>query len=176
MSTLRTTLTLPSNQEHRKLPKPTTNKTQQIHTSWLQYINYEALPLAKPTKYETITTHTSLERGTTKKQGATRTGDTYITPSETIITPYDVIELKDHRHLNNQTTYMVSQWSPEILTQEQISACTKEEFQPKHVHPITYQTGTPIYEVHWQPAWQLKSTITECESGPQTLAQYKQRT
>jgi hypothetical protein len=28
MSTLRTTLTLPSNQEHRKLPKSTTNKTQ----------------------------------------------------------------------------------------------------------------------------------------------------
>jgi hypothetical protein len=76
MSTLRTTLTLPSNQGHRKLPKPTTNKTQQIRTSWLQYINHEALPLAKHTTYETITTHISLERGTTKKQGATHRGDT----------------------------------------------------------------------------------------------------
>jgi hypothetical protein len=125
MSTLRTTITPPSNQEHRKLPKPTTNKTQQIHTQWPQYINHEALPLAKPTTYETITTHISLERGTTKKQGATHAGDTYMTPSETILTSYDVIEIQDHIHLNNQTTYLVSQWSPEILTQEQISACTK---------------------------------------------------
>ncbi len=39
MSTLRTTLTLPSNQEHRKPPKSITNKTQQIHISWLQYID-----------------------------------------------------------------------------------------------------------------------------------------
>ena len=94
-----------------------------------------------------------------------------MTPSETMLTPYDVIEIQDHRHLNNQTTYLVSQWSPEILTQEQISACTKEGFQPKHVHPITHQTGTTIYEVHWQPAWQLETTITDCESGPQALAQ-----
>jgi hypothetical protein len=173
MSTLRTTLTLPSNQEHRKLPKTTTNKTEEIHTSWLQYIDHKALPLAKSTTYETITTHISLERGTNKKQGATHTGDTYMTPSETILTPYDVIEIQDHRHINNQTTYLVSQWSPEILTEEQINACTKEGFQPKHIHPISHQTGTPIYEVHWQPTWQLKSTITDCESGPQALAQYK---
>jgi hypothetical protein len=38
------------------------------------------------------------------------------------------------------------------------------------------QTGTPTYEVHWQPAWQLESTIIESESGPHALAQYKQRT
>jgi hypothetical protein len=108
MSTLRTTLTLPTNQEHRKLPKPTTYKAQKIHPSWLQCINHEALPLAKPTTYETITSHISLERGATKKQGDTYTEDTYMTPSETILTPYDVIEIQDHRHLNNQTTYLVS--------------------------------------------------------------------
>ena len=74
-----------------------------------------------------------------------------MTPSETILTPYDVIEIQDHIHLNDQTIYLVSQWSPEILTQEQINVCTKEEFQPKHI-----QTGTPTYEAHWQPSWQLE--------------------
>jgi hypothetical protein len=108
MSTLRTTLTPPTTQKHRKLPKPTTNKTQQIHPSLLEYISQEAISLAKHTTYETITSHISLERGMTKKQGATYKGDTYMTPSETILTPYDVIGIQDDRHLNNQTTYLVS--------------------------------------------------------------------
>jgi len=89
-----------------------------------------------------------MEKGTTRTQGATYTRDTYMTPSDIIHTPYDVIEIKDHGHLNNQTTYLVTQWSPEILTQEQINACTKEEFQPKHIHPVTHQPGTSIFEVH----------------------------
>ena len=67
-----------------------------MHTSWLQYINHEALPLGKHTTYETITTHISLERGTHKKQGATHREDTYMTPRDTIHTPYDVIEIQDH--------------------------------------------------------------------------------
>jgi len=49
-------------------------------------------------------------------------------PSDKIYTPYDVLEIQDHRHLNNQTTYPVTQWSPEVRTQEQIQACTKEGF------------------------------------------------
>jgi hypothetical protein len=78
--------------------------------------------------------------------------------------------------LNNQTTYLVTQWSPEILTQEQIDACKNEEFQPKHIHPSINQTCTPTYEVHWQLAWQLESTIIESESGPRALAQYNKKT
>ena len=147
ISTLRTTRILPTTQEHRKLPKPTTYKTQNIHPSWHPCINHEALPLDKHTTYETITSYISMERGTTKKQGATYTGDTYMTPSDTILTLYDAIEIQNHRHLNNQTTYLVKQWSLEILTQEQINACTNEGFQPKYIHSITHQTGTPIYEV-----------------------------
>jgi hypothetical protein len=87
MSTLRSTLTFPTTQEHRKLPKPTTYKTLKIHPSWLQYINHEALSLAKHTTYETIKSHISLERGTTKAEEVTYTGDTYMNPSETIHTP-----------------------------------------------------------------------------------------
>jgi len=102
--------------------------------------------------------------------------DTYMTPSDTIHKLDDVIEIQDHKHLNNQTTYLAMQWSPEILTQEQINACTNEGFKPKHIHPITYQTSTPTYKVRWQLTWHLESTITECESGPHALAQYKQRT
>jgi hypothetical protein len=151
ISTLRTTLLiLPTTQEHRKPFKTTTHKTPKMHTSWFKYINHEALLLDKHTTYETITKHISLDRGKTKKQGATYTEGTYMTPSDTI--PYDVIEIQDHRHLTNQPTYLVTQWSPEILTQKQINACTKEGFQPKHIHPITHQTGTPTYEVLWQPA------------------------
>jgi hypothetical protein len=67
-STLRTTLILPTSQEHRKLPKLTTHKSHKIHISWLQYIIHEALPNNKPTTYETITSHISLERVTTKNK------------------------------------------------------------------------------------------------------------
>ena len=31
-----------------------------------------------------------------------------MTPSDTIHTPYDFIEIQDHRYLNNQTTYLVT--------------------------------------------------------------------
>jgi len=114
-----------------------------------------------------------MDKETTRKRGATHVGDTYTTPSDTILTLYDFIEIQDHRHLNNQTTYRVTQWSPEILTQEQINVCTIEGFQLKHIHLITHQTGIPTYEVQWQPAWQLESTIIESESGPNALARYK---
>jgi hypothetical protein len=118
LSTLKTTLILPTSQEHRKLPKPITRKSHKIHTSRLQYLNHNALPNSKHTIYETITSHISLERGTTKKQEATYKEDTYMTPSGTINSPYDVLATQDHRHLNNQITYLVTQWNPEILSQD----------------------------------------------------------
>jgi hypothetical protein len=40
LTTLRTTLTIPTSQEHRKLPKTTTSRSQKIHASWHQYIDY----------------------------------------------------------------------------------------------------------------------------------------
>jgi len=79
ISTLRTTLILPTIQEHRKFPKLTTYNTHKIHPTWLRYINHEALPLGKHTTYETITSHISLERGMTRKEGATYSGNTYKT-------------------------------------------------------------------------------------------------
>ncbi len=124
LSTLRTTLILPTTQEHRKLPKTTTYKTKKIHTTWLRCINPETLLLCKQSTYESITSHISTGRGMHKRQRATHIGDTYMTPSDTIFTQYDVIEIQDHKHLNNHTTYLVSQWSPEIFTQKQINACT----------------------------------------------------
>jgi hypothetical protein len=54
-----------------------------------------------------------------------------MTPSEIINTTYDVLEIQDHGHLHNQTTYLVTQWIPEILTQEQIGTCTKEGQPPR---------------------------------------------
>ena len=73
-------------------------------------------------------------------------------PSETIYASYDILEVQDHRHLRNQTTYLVTQWRPEILTQEQIAICTKEGFKIKHIHPLDHTDGIPLYEVHWEPA------------------------
>jgi hypothetical protein len=109
LSTLSTTHILPTTQEHRKLPKNHNTQNPKIHTSWLQYINHEALLLGKHTTYETITSNISLERGTTKRQGATYTRGTYMTPSDTIHTPYDLIEIQDHRHVNIKTTYLVTE-------------------------------------------------------------------
>jgi ribonuclease HI len=71
MSTLRTTLILPTTQEHRKLPKTITHKTKKIHASWLQYINHEDLPLGKHTTNETSTSYISLEIVVVLKQANT---------------------------------------------------------------------------------------------------------
>jgi hypothetical protein len=117
LSTLAATLTLLAYQEHKKLPKYTI-PTQIIHATWYMYINQENLPHIKNSNYDTITTHPSMGRGTTKRRRATHQEHTYMTPSESINTPYDILEIQDHRYLNNQTTYMVTQFSPEILTQE----------------------------------------------------------
>ena len=68
------------------------------------------------------------------------------TPSETIDTSYDVLAILDHKHLHNQTSYLVTQWSPEILTQEQIDTCAKEEFTSKHIHPLDHTEGRPLYD------------------------------
>ncbi len=99
-----------------------------------------------------------------------------MTPSETINKTYDVLEIQDYRHLHNQATYMVTQWSPEILTQERIYTCTKEGFTSKYIQPLDHTDGRPLYERHWGPAWQLDSTIMDNESGPAALQAYKQRT
>ena len=39
-----------------------------------------------------------------------------------------------------------------------------------------HNTGQPPYEVYWKPAWQLDSTIKDCDSEQEALAAYKQRT
>jgi hypothetical protein len=109
LSTFIATLKLPTSHEHRKLPKATTTRSKNIHTSRLHYIDHEALPTTKPTIYETFTTHKSLGRGLTYIQEATHKEDTYVKPSETIYTSYDVIGIQDHTHLHNQTTYIVIQ-------------------------------------------------------------------
>ena len=125
--TLATTLMLPASQEHTKLPKPTTATTQTIHETWHKFINQENLPTTKASNYETITTHISAWRSISKRRKETHQEHTYTTPSETINTTYDVLEIQDHRQLHNQTTYLVTQSSPEILTQEQIDTCTKRD-------------------------------------------------
>jgi hypothetical protein len=104
ISTLGATLALPAAHEHRKLPKDTIAKIQVYHATWERYIDLEYLPTTKPSNYETITTHPSMGRGGSKRQQATHSDDTYMTPSETIHTTYDVLIIQDHGQLTNQTT------------------------------------------------------------------------
>ena len=111
----------------------------------------------------------------TKRRRATHQEDTYMTPNETMHTTYDVLEIQDHRHLNNQTSYLVTEWSPEILTQSKIDTCTREGFEIKHIHPIDHTEFQPLSEVHWNPAWQLDSTTMDSESGPEALTTCKQK-
>ena len=87
-------------------------------------------------------------RRSSKNQEETHNEDTYIKPNETIRTPYDALDIQNYRHLNNQATYLVTRWSPEILSQEQIQACINTRFQSKYIHIITHQTGQLTYEVH----------------------------
>ena len=47
LSTLKATLSLLANHEHRKLPKDTTTHTQAIHESWHQYIGCEIISSKK---------------------------------------------------------------------------------------------------------------------------------
>jgi hypothetical protein len=148
ISTLRATLALPTAHEHRKLPKDTTSQTHVIHATWERYFDYENIPKTKPPNYETITTHPSVGRGAIKRHQATHIEDTYMTPIENIHTTYDILEIQDHGQLNTQTTYLVTQWSPEIFTREQIDVCINEGFQIKHIHLIIRNTGQPTYKVY----------------------------
>ena len=116
LSTLKATLALPTDHEHRKLPKDTTTQTQVVHTSWHKNTDHESLSITKHSNYETITTHISLKRGSNKIQEATYNEDTYTIPSETIHTPC-VLEIQCHKHLSNQATYLLTRWSPEMLSQ-----------------------------------------------------------
>ncbi len=103
-STLAATLILPATQEYHKLPKHTTLQSQIIHATWHEYIALDFLPTTKTTNFETITTHPSL-----KRVKATHKEDTFMIPSETISTTYDVLEVQGHIHLNIQTTYLVTE-------------------------------------------------------------------
>jgi hypothetical protein len=148
LSTLRATLALQAAHKHCKLSKNTTTQTNIIHATWEKYIEHESLPTTKPTNYETITTHPNLGRDATKRQQATHHDDIYMTPSKLIHTTYDDLEIRDNSRLNNRTTYLVTKWSPEVLTKDEIYVCTREEFQMKHIQPITYNTGQSAYEIH----------------------------
>ena len=101
ISTLAATLISPASQEHIKLPKPTTTTSQIIHETWHKYTNEENLPTITASNYETITTHITVGRSTSKLRRATHQEHTYMTPSETINISYAVLEIQDHRHLHN---------------------------------------------------------------------------
>ena len=151
ISTLAATLALPSSHALLKLPKDTTTQTQIILATWHNCIDHDSLPATKPSSYETVTTHPSLKRGITKIRRARHQEYTCMTPVETIHTTYDVLEIHYHEQLNNQTSYLVIQWTPKILTQLQIYTCIRGGFEIKHVHPIDHTDGQPLYEVHTEP-------------------------
>jgi hypothetical protein len=94
-----------------------TTPTHIIHETCHKYINQENRPIIKDSNYDTITTHPSVGRSPSKRFRATHQEHTYMTPTETINQKYDVLEIQNHKHLYNQTTYLGTQWNPEILTQ-----------------------------------------------------------
>ena len=94
-----------------------------------------------------------------------------MTPSDILDTPYDILEITDQRSILNQTTYLVSQWQPEILTQNQIDMHLQEGFHPEYTFPITDST----FEVHWKPAWQTYQTIMDSPFGPHALDTYRRQ-
>jgi hypothetical protein len=94
-------------------------------------------------------------------------------PCDTIDTPFDILEIIDQRTLMNQTTYLVSQWKPEQLTQRQIDIQTEMGFKAHTTFLIEDNLQEPLYEVHWQPAWQTYETIMATDSGPTALDKNK---
>jgi hypothetical protein len=97
------------NHEHHKLPKNTTTHMQAIHESWHQYIDQKNLPSTKSPNYENATTHPTLSKGANKRHKMTHVRNAYMTQSEVILTSYDVVEIQGHKHLSNQTAYLVTQ-------------------------------------------------------------------
>jgi 4-hydroxyphenylpyruvate dioxygenase-like putative hemolysin len=141
--TRKATLKLPAAHEKKKIPKDTIPSAHTIPIlSWHQYINNVAPSVIKATIYETITSHPSIERMLKRDtKPNTYDTDTYVifALSEQMYTPYNVLEIQDHKHINKHTTYLVTLWSQEIFIKEQIDVCMIVE--AKHIHTFTQYTS-----------------------------------
>ena len=117
LHTLREILLTPTNTERRTLPNSTHTHTTQIHFSWIPHLPVDDIPILPTPGYTNITSHNSRHRGRPHIPTDSLTHEHYLVPSDTLDTPFDILEITSQRTIIHQTTYLVSQWSPEILTQ-----------------------------------------------------------
>jgi hypothetical protein len=76
----------------------------------------------------------SRQHGAPERHNVTHDTDMYMAPSKQIHTPCDVLGIQWLIHIDNQTAYLVTIWSPEILTQDQTDTCMAESFQANKIH------------------------------------------
>jgi hypothetical protein len=119
IKSLRATLTLPANTEHRKLSKDTTPLSTLIHPTWLPYIPPNDLPTHLACSYNTLTKAPPTNKPT-KKITTPSTPHIIPTPSATSDTPLDVLDINDHKILLKQTIYHTNQWKLDQLTAKQL--------------------------------------------------------
>jgi len=169
--TLRETLFRLVDTEYHTLPKTTTMTGTQVHHSWIPHLLVGDIPLLPKPGFTRITSHTSRHRGCPPTTNESLTNEHYLVPSEVLNTPFDILEISSHRTIITQTTYLVSQWSPELLTQQQIQLHLAEGFKVQLQIPLLDCADT--YEVHWEPAWQTYETIMGTATGPQALDTYR---
>jgi hypothetical protein len=135
------------------LSQRSTNTVNSLRThqhTHMQYTNHGINSLTKnisqqpkASNYETITTHPSLERVANKRQKATHHTYTYKTnKSETIYTPYDVLEVQDHRHINNHTTHLVTQGGPRAAHTRTNRGMSKRRL-PSQAHTPNHTSTMP---------------------------------
>ena len=176
LRTLRHILSHPACTEYPKLPPQTIDRTlpssTKIHPSWLPLLPSREVPVYRP----------GLRSATAQPRNKTLPShhfDTYLRPSDAIDTPYDVLEISDHRTLHQRTMYLVSKWAPETLTQSQIDTQKAEGFRPKSIVSTPpapeWLSQEPTFTVTWSPAWQRQDTIMDSPTGPAALQAYKDK-
>ena len=59
----------------------------------------------------------------------------FLQPSEVTGAYYDVLRIDGRQYRSGQARYLVSEWAPETLTQQQIDAYKLEGFKPISINP-----------------------------------------
>ena len=129
LKTLRQILSNPRDREYPKLPTPAVSPDSMttVHYSWLPFLPVTDLPehrrgLRPVPKGPSSTPHTHhLEE--------------FLHPSEVTDAYFDVLRIDGRQYRSGQARYLVSEWAPETLTQQQIDAYKLEGFKPISINP-----------------------------------------
>jgi hypothetical protein len=142
MDTLKSTLLLPADTPHRKLPTNPTNTSTLFHHTRHAHIPQHGIPEHIPASYASLNDQLTKTTRILKRSN-TPPAQPAASPHHTAPTPLDIITIDGHRHLLQNTIYRVNQWKPEILTLKQFCRHADNGLKPKSSFEPIRKTKTP---------------------------------